>query len=133
MEGDQALWLADRRSGELERLVWLEEENPTIAQRGSSYATDPVWSSDGKLLWFGLTKAQKQPLDEDRMKNGMEPVLSEAPESKREQMRRIATEHASWAYSHWVGIMDFTDRKVWFTEACWTNVAWSPTLQDEDG
>jgi len=62
MEDQHCLALWDAESEQVRELVWFEPSGLTHAQRrGYSYTVAPVWSPDGQMLWFALTRTRQLP------------------------------------------------------------------------
>jgi Tol biopolymer transport system component len=128
MKGDYELWLADLTDGRQQRAVWVEGRDVSTAERKGSYACSPVWSSDGRFLWFRLTRTIRltEPNDPDYVKRMQTAALLEIPESRREAMRKNSIESAYWDHTHQVGVVDFVESKVCLVDGYWRGVAWSP-------
>lgn len=52
MVGDTAVCIVDVATGKTSRLVWNQNREPSSLE--GSWAHQPVWSPDGRLLWFGI-------------------------------------------------------------------------------
>ncbi len=61
MREESRLCLWDMERGKEQELAWFLPPCMSLRQRGGSYATAPVWSPDGNLLWFALTCSRRMP------------------------------------------------------------------------
>jgi hypothetical protein len=123
-KGDTELWLLHLPEKTPEFLVKFTEPNPT--ERKASYAQRPVWSPDGRFLWFTLTQAT--PMSETKKRKWAKQLKKSQgthPLSKQEIAASMAV--AQWDYNHKIGVVDFADRKIWITDGYWSDVAWRPS------
>ena len=102
--------------------------NYSYGRRGGSYATEPVWSPDGRLLWFRLTKTHRlrKPRDPDAVEKFKASSFYQGiPEEQREAACRRQMEQEFWHFSHKYGVVDFAEQKVFLTDGYCRDVAWS--------
>ncbi len=129
MSDDNELWLTELESGAFSKIAWMAGRNFPNSRRGGSYATKPVWSPDGRLLWFRLTKTHclRKPRDSASLDRFLasEQFLA-LPEAQRESMRRRHMEQQHWHFSHKYGVVDFAGNEVWLTDGYVRDVAWAP-------
>ena len=128
MNEDYELWLLEPESGNLSKIAWMAGRNIRNGRRGGSYATEPVWSPDGRLLWFRLTKTHRlrKPRDPDAVEKFKASTLYQGiSEEQREAACRRHMEQQYWHFSHKYGVVDFSEHKVWLTEGHCRDVAWS--------
>lgn len=129
MSDDFELWVMELSSGDFWKIAWMTGRNFPNSRRGGSYATKPVWSPDGRLLWFRLTKTHRlrKPRDSASLDRFLESERFLAlPEAQRASMRRRHLEQQLWHFSHKYGVMDFAEKKVWLTDGHVRDVAWAP-------
>lgn len=129
MSDDFELWVMELGSGDFWKIAWMTGRNFPNSRRGGSYTTKPVWSPDGRLLWFRLTKTHRlrKPRDPKFLDRFMESEQFLAlPEGQRESMRRRHMEQQYWHFSHKYGVADFADKKVWLTDGHVRDMAWAP-------
>jgi hypothetical protein len=122
------LWVLRRGRPQPQRLARFTGENPPLEEVHGSWAQPPVWSTDGRLLWFTLTQPRLRPAAEAArlQEQFRESELKDIPEDQREDARRDLREHLRWDFQHHVGAMDFVGSRVWTTHGYWDHVAWSP-------
>ncbi len=122
-KGDTELWLFHLAGKTSELLVKFTEPNPP--ERKVSYAQQPAWSPDGRYLWFTLTQATPRSEKKKRKwAKELEESQDALPLSKHEIAASLAM--AEWEYDHKIGVVDFTDQKVWLQDGYWSDVAWRP-------
>lgn len=128
MSDDSELRLMELGSGGLWKIAWMAGRIFPNSRRGGSYATKPVWSPDGRLLWFQLTKTHRlrKPLDPTSLDRFLasEQFLA-LPEAQRESMRRRHMEQQYWHFSHKYGVVDFAEKRIWLTDGHVRDVAWA--------
>lgn len=61
LNGDYELWTVNVDGSELTKLAWVADTTVSVAERRSSYAFKPAWSSDGRFLVAQLTHATASP------------------------------------------------------------------------
>ena len=133
--GDESqVWVRhlDGREPAFTALAWARTPQPSRHERASSWATKPIWSPDGRLLWFHVAHRKRVTPDPERVRRDAEATLRGVPEERREAVRE--TVHADsrrrleWEATVWHGFFDLTERQVCLQH--WgRRVAWSPRLE----
>jgi hypothetical protein len=120
-----AIW--DFQTEQSRELVWFEPPYLTEAQRGGmSCAVTPVWSPDGRMLWFALT--QTVPLRFPRRLSGIAALAYRRiyPFFHNLNPRRTSyyAAYRHQAHRHCTGIVDLHTKRVRITEGFEYGVTW---------
>jgi Tol biopolymer transport system component len=136
MDGDHELWTVSAEGKNFQKLARWGRESlfRRSASVYASYSQRPLWSSDGRLLWFGLTKSHhlrntKNPEFLQSLKARMdagESHFGQMSASVRQRSYETSRELLHWDYQHKHGIIDFAEHRMMIGDGYWTNVAWAP-------
>jgi hypothetical protein len=116
---DHAIWL--HRFGTRRARCLLAARRGGDPRWWGSYAVAPLWSPDGRLLWFSSTSAKRTRVPDAGLLAKLEKMF---PDDRTSLERNI--EFAHWDFRHRVGIVDVETKSVWMEEGHWHDVAWAP-------
>jgi len=129
MEDQHCLCLMDMASGHSRSMVWFEPPNLSYKQRRGSFAVQPIWSLDSRMLWFALTQTRKLPpprtLSEvfHAIKHYIYPFLHNM-NPKRTSHRVGYRRHY---HHHRKGILDLCTRQIVLSTGHLSGVVWLPS------
>jgi len=131
MNDESELWLVrlEGEKPEFTALAWVAGRKYSFRERGGSYAVKPVWSPDGRLLWFAIARRRRVRPDPRLVRRIEKRDFSHVPEAQRAQARASSLRHLEWKSTLFTGMVDFAERQVCLTESYRYRVAWSPRLE----
>jgi hypothetical protein len=132
VDSARELFLLDIESHRNQRLAHVVGRDFREPHRLGGWDVAPVWSGDGRYLWFSFTRNHRllKPARPNRRKFDKwyadiykDPEIAE---KRREWTWRTTVARSRWTSSHKVGVVDLVGRKVWLADGHWRNVGWAP-------